>query len=124
MLLFKSSIGARALQLTRSADRKDITLLARQILVVAMATLVGCATTSSTGSRIAPSTNADGISCERRVKVSATPDEYAWVKAHYPGAKVKMQALIDCNGSPTDMLQITTSEGRNVMTYFDISSFF
>jgi hypothetical protein len=97
---------------------------ARGLLVIVLAGLVGCATTSSPGTATPPSADGDGLSCERRVKVAAIPEEYAWVKAHYPGAKVNMQSLGDCGGSPTDQLHITTADGRTLTTYFDISSFF
>jgi hypothetical protein len=70
------------------------------------------------------SSDGDGLTCERRVKVAAVPEEYAWVKEHYPGAKVNMQSLSRCGESPTDELQIRTADGREVTLHFDISSFF
>jgi hypothetical protein len=94
------------------------------LLIVASGVLIGCPTASSTGTRTPPNADADGLSCDGRVKVGAIPEEYAWVKAHYPGAKVTMQTLGRCGGSPTDELHITTADGRGLTTYFDISSFF
>ena len=58
------------------------------------------------------------------MKVAGIPEEYAWVKAHYPGATVGMQSLSRCGESPTDKLHITTADGRDVTVHFDISSFF
>jgi hypothetical protein len=97
---------------------------AKGLLVIAIVSLLGCATTSASSTTASPSADGEGLSCERRVKVAAIPEEYAWVKAHYPGAKVKMQSLSDCGGSPTDELDIVTTDGRSLTTYFDISSFF
>lgn len=96
----------------------------RAWLILLAGTLVGCATASPTGTNTVQTAGGDGLSCERRVKVAAIPDEYAWVRAHYPGARVNMQSLNDCGGSPTDELHLTTADGRSVTTYFDISSFF
>ena len=99
-------------------------MTAKWLLLVAMGALSACATTSSTGTGTPQYSEGDGLSCERRVKVPAIPNEYAWVKAHYPGAKVKMQSLGNCGGSPTDELLMTTADGRELTVYFDISSFF
>ena len=96
----------------------------KTLLVIATCAAIGCATTPSTGTTTAGGTDGEGLSCERRVKVGAIPEEYAWVKAHYPGAKVKMQSLGDCGGSPTDKLHITTADGRDLTTFLDISTFF
>jgi hypothetical protein len=97
---------------------------AKGLLIVAACTLIGCATTSSTGGKSGQNGDADGLSCEQRVKMGGIPEEYAWVKEHYPGAKVNMQALGRCSGSPTDELHMTTADGRELIVYFDISSFF
>ena len=58
------------------------------------------------------------------MKVAAIPEDYAWVKEHYPGAKVDMQSLSRCGDSPTDELSVTTADGRHLTLHFDISSFF
>lgn len=94
---------------------------AKGLLIAAATIVIGCATTSTTGTR---SSDGDGLTCERRVKVAAVPEEYAWVKEHYPGAKVNMQSLSRCGESPIDELQIRTADGRDVTLHFDISSFF
>ena len=52
------------------------------------------------------------------------PAEYAWIEAHYPGSQMNMQSLSDCGGSPTDKLHIMTADGRKLVVFFDISSFF
>ena len=103
---------------------KDITVTAKWLLLVAVSVLSACATASSPGTSTPQYSDGDGLSCEKRVKVPAIPNEYAWVKAHYPGAKVTMQALGNCGGSPTDELHMTTADGRELTAYFDISSFF
>ncbi len=97
---------------------------AKGLLIVAASTLIGCATASSTGTSAHRSSDGEGLSCERRVKVGAVPEEYAWMKEHYPGAKMKMQSLSSCGDSPTDKLHITTADGRDLTLHFDISSFF
>jgi len=47
-----------------------------------------------------------------------------WVRAHYPGANITSQSLLECDGSPTDELKLTTADGRDLTVHFDISSFF
>ena len=96
----------------------------RILLILATSAIVGCATTASTATPTSPNGEADGLSCERRVKVGAIPEEYAWVKEHYPGADVTMQSLSDCGGSPVDKLHLKTADGKTVITFFDISTFF
>jgi hypothetical protein len=73
----------------------------------------------------------DGLMCETRVTIrgpagsaDGVPAEYAWLHRHYPGYKRGTQALIDCDGHPTDRLTFTTAEGKEVVIYFDISDFF
>jgi hypothetical protein len=94
------------------------------LLIAAASILSGCATASTTGTGTPQSSDGEGLSCERRVKVAAIPEEYAWVKEHYPGAKVNMQSLSRCGESPTDKLHVTTADGRALTLHFDISSFF
>ena len=94
------------------------------LLILAASTLIGCATTSPTSTSAHQSSDGEGLSCERRVKVAAIAEEYAWVKEHYPGAKVNMQSLSRCGESPADKLHVTTADGREVTLHFDISSFF
>jgi hypothetical protein len=97
---------------------------ATHLLIVATSTLMACATTSATGPGASAGNDGEGLSCERRVKVASIPEEYAWVKAHYPGATVNMQALAQCAGAPADKLMVTTADGRDLTLHFDISSFF
>jgi len=105
-------------------EGEEITVIGRCILIVAASALLGCATTSSPGTNTPQKSDGEGLSCERRVKVPAIPDEYTWVQAHYPGAEVTMQSLSDCGGSPTDLLHLRMGDGRALTIYFDISSFF
>jgi len=93
-------------------------------LVFATCALMACATTSATGPSATAGNDGEGLSCERRVKVGSVPEEYAWLKAHYPGARVNMQALGECAGAPADKLMVTTADGRDLTLHFDISSFF
>jgi hypothetical protein len=96
----------------------------RSLPIVAASVLIGCAATSPTPRSQSQTDDGDGFSCQQRIKVSAIQDEYAWVKAHYPGSKVTKQALLTCSGSPTDKLTVRTAEARELEIFFDISSFF
>jgi len=50
--------------------------------------------------------------------------EYKWIRQHYPGSRVKSQALVHENKKPYDILTIITAGGQEVPVYFDISHYF
>ena len=50
--------------------------------------------------------------------------EYAWLDKHHPGYQFIRQSLMDCNGTPVDVMVIRTREGQPLVVFFDISSFF
>jgi hypothetical protein len=109
-------------------------------LLMLAATIAGCATggggaASGGGAPAAPKgvtfAGGDGLSCETRVVVHGASGEldgvaaeHAWLKAKYPGCKLRRQSLMKCAEQPADQMSITTSDGRNVDVYFDISDFF
>lgn len=72
----------------------------------------------------------DGSSFEKAVVINAAnemdgvPAEYEWLKAHYPGYKLKFQKLVMHNDKPYDLLTIITNKGEEKTIHFDISIFF
>jgi len=96
----------------------------RIVLSIVLLVAPACSTTSSTTKQSSSRTEPDGLSCTTRVPVPGISAEYAWVRRHYPGAQVKMQALGECAGAPADELYVMTAAGRQITLYFDISSFF
>lgn len=72
----------------------------------------------------------DGLTCDTRVIIHADNEaagiaaEHGWLRAKYPGYKLGMQSLGQCAKSPADVLSITTTDGKTLEIYFDISSFF
>lgn len=73
----------------------------------------------------------DGRSCETRVVIRGAAGEmdgiaaeHAWLRAKYPGSKLRMQSLTKCAEQPADQMTIATADGRTVDVYFDISDFF
>jgi hypothetical protein len=73
----------------------------------------------------------DGSSCAERIVIRGAAGsregvraEYAWLRARYPGHRARTQSLIECEGHPSDMLDITTADGRDLAIYFDVSDFF
>ena len=50
--------------------------------------------------------------------------EYAWLREHYPGYKLKGQSLLFHNDKPYDLIEIITADGTEVGIYFDISNFY
>ena len=98
------------------------------VTAVAMLALVGCATTSGSGS--GDYGGGDGTSCAQAVVVHARNEmagvraEYDWIAARYPGYKRGMQSLIRCNGRPADQLGIRTADGQELEVFFDISEYF
>ena len=53
-----------------------------------------------------------------------THAEYPWIREHYPGSKLKQQALLNEGSRVYDSMTITTAEGKDVTLYFDITSGF
>ena len=73
----------------------------------------------------------DGLSCERRVLIRGAVNvdtgvaaERHWLRARYPGYRLKTQSLVDCQEEPTDRLTIVNLVGDERTLYFDISDFF
>ena len=76
-------------------------------------------------------TGGDGLSREKAVIVrtkshsGGIASEYGWVREHYPGAKVTLQALtMPIGARQYDTLTIKTAEGRELKLWFDITEFF
>ena len=46
---------------------------------------------------------------------------YGWLRSRYPGHQVKEQGLMECHQHMTDKMTIVTSDGRDVVVYFDVS---
>jgi len=72
----------------------------------------------------------DGSSYEKAIfihqdhETQGVDAEYAWIRAKYPGSKVKSQALANYKNKPYDILNIVTADGTPLAVYFDISNFF
>jgi hypothetical protein len=96
----------------------------RVLLGIVLLELLACSSTSSAKKSSNGHRESDGLSCETRVAVPGVPAEYAWIRQHYPGAQVEIQALGSCKGVMVDQISVTTAEGRPVTLYFDISRFF
>lgn len=91
---------------------------------IATSVLVVSAAIASSAANSTQNQEADGLSCSTRVKVAGVREEYEWIRAHYPGANINSQSLTECGSSPTDELNLTTADGRDLTIHFDISSFF
>lgn len=66
----------------------------------------------------------DGSSYAKAIVVNSIREEYDWVRAHYPEAKLKGQALSQHKGKPYDILTFFMADGNERNFYFDISKFF
>ena len=72
----------------------------------------------------------DGSSFEKAIVIDETherqgiDDEYAWIRANYPGSHTNSQALVSHEKKSYDILHITTVDGKAVAVYFDIDKFF
>ena len=70
------------------------------------------------------------VTCGKLIKIYAKSEmqgimaEYKWLDKNYPGYQKISQALVNCDGIPTDIIRIKTSNGETKDIYFDISSFF
>jgi hypothetical protein len=94
------------------------------------ATTTGTATTSRPAAPAAAVEVRDGLSFEKAIIITEKTEsagvaaEYRWLKEHYPGYTMKMQALSFHDKKPYDLLSIVTSAGKEITIYFDISGFY
>lgn len=94
---------------------------------VVLAGLVACQSAPSPRTDIV---HGDGSSPERPVDLSIARTEGAgiaaqrrWLNQHYPGARIKSQALLE--GPPfMDLITLQLPSGEERQFYFDISSYF
>lgn len=115
------------------------------ILLVTMCLIASCSSskkttktttdntvTTTTPPPAAPTTKTerDGFSFEKAIVIKETTEtkgidaEYAWIKDHYSDYSINGQALKQHNNKPYDVINISTSEGKKIDLYFDISSFY
>jgi len=72
----------------------------------------------------------DGSSMEKAVIIKARNEqvgvdaEYAWLAKKYPGYKMTRQSLMRDKGKKYDMLEIKTTDGKQLEVYFDITDYF
>ena len=88
-------------------------------LVLLFIVMISCASNKSLSSA-----TQDGLSIKNAVVVKNIPEEYQWVRAHYPGSSVGMQSLLEEKGKYYDMLTLKLENGEGLNVYFDINSFF
>jgi len=72
----------------------------------------------------------DGSSYEKAIIIHEDHEnqgihaEYSWIRDKYPGYKNRGQALNNYKNKPYDIIHITTSDGKEIDVYFDISNFY
>jgi hypothetical protein len=72
----------------------------------------------------------DGTSYEKAVVIKGATEEtgvhaeYVWLAKHYPGCHEGRQSLTTHGNHPFDLLEITTTDGKNLTVYFDITDYF
>ena len=64
------------------------------------------------------------IIIEKRTEVRGVEAEYEWLNLHYKGYKPQVHFLSMYEEVPYDEIKIKTSEGQDVLVYFDISNFY
>jgi hypothetical protein len=108
------------------------------LIVLFVAMLAASCNTSKKASNSSTSGNSiavneadrDGSSYEKAIVIQEKTEstgvdaEYAWLKKHYPGYKMKQQSLTNKNGKAYDLIEIVTAQGKTMTIYFDISNFF
>ena len=89
-----------------------------------LAGIVLSASVSCAPTKAVSTDNRDGMSYETAIIVKSIEEEYKWIAEKYPGSKVQMQALVDKDGVPYDVLTFLTADGEKKVAHFDISKFF
>jgi hypothetical protein len=70
---------------------------------------------------LTPQQSLEGQDCAHAIRVKTVADEYAWMKARYPGFLPKGQSLLmSCNGinQPIDAVTILLRDGTTRTFYF------
>jgi len=104
-------------------------------LAIIAAVCVSCSSTKKVANTTTVATTKTpvenyGSSFEKAIIINETSErvgissEYAWLKNKYPGYKTNSQSLSYSNKKPYDILHITTTDGKAVTIYFDISNFY
>lgn len=70
------------------------------------------------------SSYAQAVVIEEKSESTGVTAEYAWLKKHYPGYRMKSQSLNFHKNKPYDILSIVPAEGEEKEVYFDISNFY
>ena len=77
--------------------------------------------TSCNKPSLEPAEQMSGLDCAHAVKIVEVSDEYAWLKKHYPGFRMRKQSLSNCNDVAVDILEVSLPDGSTQNFYFDIS---
>jgi hypothetical protein len=105
------------------------------IAIILSVNLPSCSSTknvssSSSKSNLQQLAIQDGSSFEKAIIIHENTEskgiksEYYWLSVHYPGYKVKLQAISQHNKKPFDILTVFTNDGKEISIYFDISNFY
>jgi hypothetical protein len=90
--------------------------------VAAVLFLAGCAGGATETGGDAGSSIADAVVIRAGSESAGIGEEYAWIAAHRPGARVVGQALVIDDRKSYDILTIVKA-GKTEDVYFDISGF-
>jgi hypothetical protein len=106
------------------------------ITLFLMSLLVSCSSSRKTATDVnSPNgteinAESEGSSYENAIVLQAKNEshgvdaEYAWIRQHYPGSVVRGQLLSYKDHKPYDIIGITTTDGKDLSIYFDISGFY
>ncbi|MCX6246625.1 MAG: hypothetical protein NTW10_02725 [Bacteroidetes bacterium] len=104
-------------------------------LILIILTFQSCTSSKDATSTKSPSKKSeyslrDGTSYEKAIIIFEKSEsvgvhaEYEWLNNHYPGYKAGKQALTNYKKKPYDVISITTTEGKELDIFFDISNFY
>lgn len=105
----------------------------RFVIAMFLALALAACRTVSPAPSAAPATSSggDGASMATAIVIDAANEadgvaaEYAWLREHFPGARVVNQSLLTPAGDHVyDAIEFTARDGTKHTVYFDISRFF
>ena len=107
----------------------------KNIIIVLLFVLCSCSSSKNTSnnsvnSNEATKSNTLGSSFEDAVVIKSKNEndgvaaEYAWLKAHFSGYKLKSQSMSSKGKKSYDVIHILTKDNQEQTVYFDISNFF
>ena len=97
------------------------TIFRVSVAALLLTTFAACSTSSGPAAGESPET---AIVIEATNSIDGVPQEYEYIRQHYPQWRVKRQEVVHDSGKTYDLLEIVSPDGSSKAVYFDISAWY